>query len=435
MRRNLALDASPPLGATLPFFINAPVFATITAGLLLYAGPSAFSTRWSPFALAATHLMTLGVFASVMMGALIQILPVVAGVQVARVRTTAAGVHALLTFGTMLLAAAFVSSENELFPPAAAMCAVAIVWFSAACSLALMRRASPGAHGIADIRRAIRLALAALLVTAGLGAALAASFAWPLPLPAVAFTKLHLTWGFGGWVGLLTAGVAYQVIPMFQVTEPYPRALTHAFAPLSFLALVLASLSSFALRAVLPVAASVADAAPFAAYVVFAVVTLALLRRRKRPAPDATTLFWQTSMSSLIAAAAARAIAEASGQPSIGVAVGVLLIVGAIGSSINGMLYKIVPFLLWYHLQASLDVRAPSVPKVKAVLPDERARAQFWAHLAAFALLLAACARPQALARPAALAFGVSSAWLGANMAHALGIYMRVRRELVGARA
>ncbi|HTH75112.1 MAG TPA: hypothetical protein VL635_11965 [Trinickia sp.] len=241
MRRELALDESPPLAATLPFFVNAPVFASLAAALLLYAGPAAFSTRWSPFALAVTHLMTLGVFASTMMGALIQILPVAIGAHVFRARRNAIAIHALLTFGTMTLAWAFVGSISALFPIAGLLCCAAIVWFTLACAIGLVRGASLDAHRVIDIVRAVALALVSLFATAALGAVLTASLdgLLSLPVPMVALTELHLTWGLGGWIGLLTVGVSYQVIPMFQVTEPYPRWITHAFVPIAFLVLAL----------------------------------------------------------------------------------------------------------------------------------------------------------------------------------------------------
>jgi len=439
MRRDLELDASPPLGAPLRFFLNAPVFASIAAALLLYAGPAGFASRWSPFALAATHALTLGAFASVMMGALIQILPVVAGAQMAWARTSAIGIHALLTLGTLLLIAAFVGANNALFPVAGSLCAAAAAWFALACAIGLVRRPSAGTRGTTDIVRAVRLALAALLVTVGLGAMLALSLSRPLSrplsLPILTLTNLHLAWGLAGWIGLLTAGVAYQVIPMFQVTEPYPRTLTRVFAPLSFCALVLLTLASLGLPAHGSVAAIALHGSLLALYCGFAVVTLGLLHRRKRPSPDATTLFWRTSMTSVICAAPACAIGAMAQRPSAGVIVGILLLAGGVWSAISGMLYKIIPFLLWYHMQASIDVRSSIVPKVKAVLPDTRARAQYWAHSIALMLLVAAGASPAWLSRPAALAFVVSNVWLGCNIASAVRIYMRVVRKLASVRA
>ncbi|HTH75111.1 MAG TPA: hypothetical protein VL635_11960 [Trinickia sp.] len=133
-------------------------------------------------------------------------------------------------------------------------------------------------------------------------------------------------------------------------------------------------------------------------------------------------------MVSLICAGPIGLMAVATGKASLGVLVGVVLVVGVVWSAISGMLYKIIPFLLWYHLQASLDVRSALVPKVKAMLPDAAARAQFRAHLAALALLIAACVWRHALGRVAAVAFGVSSLWLALNMTRAIRLYRRVMR-------
>ena len=36
------------------------------------------------------------------------------------------------------------------------------------------------------------------------------------------WTDLHALWGLLGWVGLLVVAIAYEVVPMFQATPPYP---------------------------------------------------------------------------------------------------------------------------------------------------------------------------------------------------------------------
>jgi hypothetical protein len=107
---------------------------------------------------------------------------------------------------------------------------------------------------------------------------------------------------------------------------------------------------------------------------------------------------------------------------------GILLIVGFAGAVINGMLYKIVPFLAWFHLQAHLLGRA-KVPHMKLLLPDAPVRRQGRAYLAALLLLLAATVYPPLFIYPAALALGVTGAWLGVNLWRVWRIYRRVLRE------
>ena len=66
---------------------------------------------------------------------------------------------------------------------------------------------------------------------------------------------------------------------------------------------------------------------------------------------------------------------------------GVLFIGGFAVSVVNGMLYKIVPFLAWFHLQAQLQARAGSIPTMKDMIAERWTRWQFRLHLAACGLL------------------------------------------------
>jgi hypothetical protein len=104
---------------------------------------------------------------------------------------------------------------------------------------------------------------------------------------------------------------------------------------------------------------------------------------------------------------------------------GVLIIPGAFVSVINGMAYKIVPFLCWLHLQRLAGVGG-SVPNMREVLGEPEQRGQLWLHFASVALLLVAAFLPDAVV-PAGVAFAVSSAWLGWNLAGAVRRYRGFR--------
>lgn len=426
MRRALSPDTSPALSVPLRFFLNAPIFALLAAGLLVWEGPDAMASRWSPFSLALTHLFTLGILSSVMAGALMQILPVATGVRVAGAHTSAVVVHTLLTAGTLALSSAFMIGAPALYAIALLLLAAAFAWFLAACAIGFWRYRRAARKGVADVLGASRLALVALLVTIALGLLLAGAQAFGIPLPIVALTNLHAVWGLSGWVGLLTIGMAYQLIPMFVVTEPYPRVFAVGLAPIVFVLLALISFGA----ALAPRVETPLGALLLAAYSAFAVVTLRLLWTRKRPAADATTLFWRTAMLCLTGCGPLWAIHVETGNPACAVTFGVLLLFGVAWSLVNGMLYKIVPFLLWYHAQRSLTGTATRfAPKVKDMIPDRAASLQFWAHLAALALLLAASLRPIVFTRVSGLAAAVSAAWLGLNVVSAIRIYLSVSRK------
>jgi len=79
----LSIGQTPPLAVPMPYFLAAPLFLT-AAGVLLMLSPDMLGARWSPQALAATHLVTLGFLAMVMLGALQQVLPVLMGERLPR---------------------------------------------------------------------------------------------------------------------------------------------------------------------------------------------------------------------------------------------------------------------------------------------------------------------------------------------------------------
>ncbi|ATQ76978.1 permease [Massilia violaceinigra] len=419
MQRTLSLEQSPPLGAVLRYFLATPVFALLAGALLLWQGAPALASRWSPSTLALTHLLTLGTLGMAMAGALIQILPVVAGVTLPRARLLAPGVHALLAGGTAALAGAFLFTRPWLFQLALALLLPGFAWLIGALTVALWQMPPPGAL---PMTATVRLALGSLLVTVCLGALLAGAFAWPASaalLPLMLATDVHALWGVFGWAGLLLVGVSFQVVPMFQVTPLYDKPLPQMLGVTIFLLLVVWTVSAAALRAHLVWIDTMASTLLLASYALFALATLRLLARRKRPQADAMTLFWRLAMASMLACATLWAVPAQVAGDGRTLAMGVLMLVGFLYSTINGMLYKIVPFLIWRDLQERA-ADGQRVPTIKTLTADQDAQRQFWLHAAALALLVAACWWPVLLARPAAAAMCLSAVWLLLNLSTAL---------------
>ncbi|WP_324657897.1 hypothetical protein [Burkholderia thailandensis] len=430
MQRKLELDRSPPLNVPLRFFASAPLFAIAAAGLLLWAGPDALASRWSPAALALAHLCALGMLATTMVGAMIQIMSVAAGVRIASPVASATAIHACLALGTLLLAAAFARAAPALFAPAALLLGVAFLWFLLVCAIGFARQRRHMPAGAASVMRTVRLAWLALAATVALGASLGLALGGHLRAFSIGLVDLHATWGLAGWVGLLTIGISYQMIPMFQATEPYPRAVTRWLGPGVFAALVAASAVALGPADRFGFAADAIRIALYALYAAYAAWTFYLLWTRKRPEADTTTLFWRTAMASAGCASVLWIANTGAGGRDVAVTVGVLLMIGGAWSAINGMLYKIIPFLLWYHAQKASETAIPAMPKVKDMLPERAARPQFYAHVAALLLLVAASVAPAPFARPAAVAFGVSAGWLALNMLGAWRRYARIRRRV-----
>src|SRR5690606_38505527 len=104
---------------------------------------------------------------------------------------------------------------------------------------------------------------------------------WPLP----AWIDTHVLWGLAGWGGLLLMGMSFQLLPIFQVTELYPKSLTR-WLPLLIPGLLLAWTALDASSGLPRLMRETAELLLMGAYVLWAGTTLRLLWTRKRPTPQ-----------------------------------------------------------------------------------------------------------------------------------------------------
>jgi len=415
----LQLEQAPPFSVPLRFFLSAPVFVLLAAIVLVWQGPEALGSRWTPAALALTHLLTLGFMAMAMLGALMQILPVLAGAPLPWPRVVAGITHVAILLGTLALSGGFLWSEPLLLQLAFLLLAGGFAVFVAGAAGALVQAKLQGA-----IASELWFPVAALAVTVVLGLYLDAARAWNGLVLAQAWRELHPAWALAGWTGVLVAAVAKQVVPMFQMTPSYPSLASRYFSVAVFALLVAWSAAQALPDSRLAIALGLVLSA---AYLVFALATLELQRRRRRRVGDTTLQFWRVGMISLALAALLWASRMAGLAPErFDAALGVLAIVGAAMSLINGMLYKIVPFLAWFHLQAiGAGRRGLSMKSFLAEAPQRR---QFAMHLIALVLLLGAACGPVALVYPAAACLGLSAVLLFSNLMKVVGGYRAMPR-------
>ncbi len=406
MGPGLSLEQAPPFSAPLRFFLTAPWFLA-GAGLLAALWPAWRDGHATPAALASTHLVTLGFLAMAMLGALTQMLPVVAGAPLPAARRVAALAHLCLTLGTPPLVWGLGAGEPLALEAAGLLLGVGLTVFLIATALGPIRGRAE------DTARAMGVALAALAATLAFGLLLTGWLTgrWA-PDDADVWLARHILAGLAGWVGILVMGTAWQVVPMLQLTPAYPPRLTRG--------LLLAAGASLLVALALPAPWRLfGEAGLSLSAIVFAVATLALQRRRKRRIADITLSFWRLGMVSLILAAGLFPVAG-NGAPAL--LAGLLFLVGFAVSVVNGMLYKIVPFLAWFHLQAQQGIAASGLPSMKDYLPDTAAAGQFRLHAAALACLLAAPFLP-AFALPGGLLLSASSAWMGWNLIRAARLF------------
>lgn len=384
----------------------------VAAAALLVWQPEALLTRWHPAALAAVHLFALGGLMPVMLGALLQFMPVACGLALPSSARLDGLILGGLMAGACLLASGFLSGGPGVMAVAGGLLLASLVTAGLRLAYALWRQARANALQAALRRSAVAFGMTLVLAAALLGILI---FGWTLPLPVL--VDWHALWGLAGWVGGLIGSVATVVVPMFHVSKPYPNLWHTALRTLPWLLLAggiaaLAGFGGLANTAALLLAALVAA---------FGLITGQRVWAAQRGERDAFFWGWLGVAALGTALGVLGATALLSPDPRWGVAFGLLALAGLGGTTINVMLYRIVPFLIWLHWQRANKARA-RLPLLHQIVPERWQRGQLALDALAILLLLGASFLP-ALTRPGALLLAASKLMLLVSLARAMWRY------------
>jgi hypothetical protein len=237
---------------------------------------------------------------------------------------------------------------------------------------------------------------------------------WPRLIERSIVKNLHVTLALSGAIGGLIVGVGFHVIPMFYLSSPFPekravwilRAGMFSLAAVSVLLLNSAG-SAMLFSAMLP---------GIAASIIFTVTVWRMLLKRKRKIVDATLRFWQIGLLAFPLSLLCLASQLFWPDERWLFAFGLLFLMGFTATITNGMLYKIVPFLIWFHRFSTL-VGKVKIPLLKDILPAKRTSGQLrLAALALLTLLPGALLQIDWLVRAGAVFWLISSGWLGLNL-------------------
>lgn len=432
----LSLQQAPPFSVPARFFMAAPLLGLITALLVIWSGQELIVSRWTPGMLAVTHGLVLGVFATVMVGALQQMLPVLAGAAIPRPQLFATLLFLFWVPGILLLIPAFLLQEPLLYLLAAILLAMAIVTF-VGIALFTLSRASASGSSVGGIR----LAVVSLLITLILGITLALGHTGVIPLMRPWMTNLHLSWGLVGWIGALIVTIAWQVVPLFQVTPGYPKWMRQRFVLLCLLLLAAKSLlilvTQHQLSPLLNIIHAGVNGGIALLFAAFAIVTLRLQNQAKRKLRDRHRDFWRLAMLNLLLAILfwlASQWTSDNWRPMLEMTAATLFLVGFALSVITGMLLKIISFLIWLHLKNINDQRLMQgrpgidVPHMKGVIASSSSHYLFRLLILSQLALLCAIVYP-GLALAAGLCYLLFFLLLTRTIGQALWKYYRASQD------
>lgn len=412
----LSLEQAPPIGVILRFFLTVPFFGALFCLVLMFGGAQAMMPH-APTAVAAAHLFFVGVVATAMVGALFQMLPVLAGVVIAVPSRHAAAVHALLFSGALALAGAFVTFQAWVYVLAGVLLGGAVLYLAVLMFPPLLLRT-----GASETLRGMQVALGSFALAAVFALAMLYGFATgETGKFHEALRGIHFGFALFGWVGMLIVAVAYQVIEMFYVTPPYPATYKKAAWAILAAAMLLKGVWLFAGWR----HGTVFDAVIAALMLGFAVITLWLLSKRKRPVADTAVWFWRLGMGMLILSVGFWALFTLSEED--GLLPAALIAYGAFALAIvSGMMYKIVPFLVWFHLSNQGYVSAPVMAEV---ISARRARQHLYLFSVAVVMMLAGFFWSEVLLRASGGMLIGAFFLLGYNLVTAVRIYRKIRKE------
>jgi hypothetical protein len=430
--------ATQPFGAIVPssalplMFIVTGLLALFVSVGWLVARPEILAMyHYNPGTIAVTHLFVLGWLCSIVMGAMYQLVPVALETKLFSERLAKIQ-FAFHLAGFTGMVGAFAAWNMKPVAQFGAVLAIGVALFIYNIARTLLR--VPKWNVVAtSVASAIGWVL--LAVAAGLTIAFAKSFSESLPVLAgfvfrfdpLGAMHAHAHLGGIGFFLVLIVGVSYKLIPMFTLGElqNHRRAtwsviLLNAGLAGSFVTILLRNpwKLAFALVVVLALA-------------LYALELRAILRARRRAALDWGIRYFLTAVGFMLPLSLLAVALSWPGLPVNALTMrlenvyGFLGFIGVVSFAIMGMLYKIIPFLVWFGTYSRHIGRA-QVPALADMYSARLQVAGYWFFLAGLLTTLVAMAfanAPAVRAGTALLAVGL--AVFGINGAKMLRHFVR----------
>jgi hypothetical protein len=375
---SLSTDLAPPFNIIIKYFITA-VGAFFLLNILLVFNYSAFSGHhFQPKILALTHIATLGWITMIIFGALFQLIPVV--LQVKLFSEILAKIQFwIFTFGVVTLVYSFWFFLIDLpLTIGASLINLAILIFLINVIVTLTRVKEWNITGTY-----LAAALFYLLITGIVGLMMAVNLWHPY------FSKNHLIYlGYHvniaviGWVSMVIMGVTFKLISMFTLSHNF--SITSGKWAFGF---INTGLIGFIILLHLPesnIFYLISAIMIVAGIFLFLYQVYIIFKNRLRKKLDSPLKFTFTAYVFL-------GITTLSGfsllfinypaSANITLVYGYLIFFGFISMLIIGQMYKIVPFLTWYH-KYSRKAGIEKVPMLREMYSEKLAKMEYYFMIA-----------------------------------------------------
>ena len=360
-----------PLSVPLSFLLTGAGAAALFGLLLPVVLPEAMLAPSFPQVLAVVHIVTLGWLTMIIIGASLQLTPVITAAPL-RVTRFLHWQYPVYGGGVALLVCGFWWMIPWLIATGGSLVVLAVAQYTAILSASLAR-----APARPLTIRFLSASLIALCLVVSLGLTMA--FNVPFGFLGTTFQQIlliHLVLGIVGWLSNTLIGVSYTLGRMFALVHGHRDTLGHwIFLLLNASIAILAAgiVAGWFLLVVL------GGGGLCAATWLFAYDFLQMVGKRRRRVLDVTQYHSIAAVVYFSLVMPAGIVAALSGeqQPAIFAALGLAAFVGWLGQSTIGYLYKIVPFLVWQHRYGPL-VGHQKVPLMRELLQERWAWISWW---------------------------------------------------------
>jgi len=248
---------------------------------------------------------------------------------------------------------------------------------------------------------------------------------------AISAMHAHAHLGGIGVFTLLIVGVSYKLIPMFALSEIQNQ--RRAIWSIALLNLGLAgSFVTILLRSPWKLTFALVTVAALALY---GLELTAILRARKRRTLDWGLKYFLTAVALLFPVSALAVVLSWPGLPRNGFTTqlenvyGYLGLIGVVSFAIIGMLYKIIPFLVWFG-RYSREIGRAKVPSLADLYSARLQALGYWAYLAGLAATCAAIVPGSETGVRIGCAFlAIAVATLALNVGAMLSHFLKPRRQ------
>ncbi|MES0489812.1 MAG: hypothetical protein ABUK01_07480 [Leptospirales bacterium] len=426
----LSMHQAPPFRAVYRFFLTAPVFIATAGIYLAFGNNSVFDTHISSQLAGFVHLVTLGFLTMVMLGALMQMMPVMVGAIIPRPILFSSLVYYPFTIGLLLLVAGFITNAYGVELLWLLLTSFVLLFFSIGLYVITILSRLLGFKVKSPVLTNLKLVVLSLGAAASVGLILVYGkitgnfFAFEPGM-----LSLHLYWALAGWVFSLINVVSFQIVPMFYVTPEYPLYMKKYSVPLIFTTGILFTFSWVIPETYVTLYKTLVGVVWAVVALYFSTFTLIRLSKRKRKLPDYTLLFWKLSMTMLALVSLfwiIDTIHPLIAREKFFLISGILFLVGFAVSLVNAMMYKIIPFLSWFHPAGK---GAMDTPNMKEMLPDKKIKIQFMVFFAALVFLLLSIFYPAWFLKISGSLFIISSVLLWLNLVACVKVYKKYYKK------